>query len=308
MSLTIVVSSAPPTQNTFKIAYNLNGGSGSVPMSTFTDSSSTYYGAVTGTVPSREGYVFLGWWTSPGGNSFGSYSHAGDSVYFSAPGTITLYAIWQVPKWDFVIHYDANGGSGAPPDSVFADRTDPRYVAALSASVPSWAGRNFAGWALTASGEDGSGASTIIAGNCYEFDAPAVTEVTVFAQWLSAVEGGAALWFIGDSFEFEARPGQAFEKTFITNVPAEITMESPHAWLQLSGGRLFGTAPADGAETAYELILHATAGPNHCERVVKVIVKPDGEGAAAGNAALILILIGAMFCAVVFWPKKRGRR
>jgi uncharacterized repeat protein (TIGR02543 family) len=229
MSLTIVVSSAPPTQNTFKIAYNLNGGSGSVPMSTYTDSSSTYYGAVTGTVPSREGYVFLGWWTSPGGNSFGSYSHAGDSVYFSAPGTITLYAIWA-HTGPQAVAFDANGGEGLVPAQT--------VNAGVSISLP-WSGftklnHYLSGWKAGSP----AGAHRDL-GETVEIDAP----ITFYAEWThvsdthdpsapSTATAGQAYTYRPD-VSASAPPWKYYKNVLSGVNPNTIFVDSP-SWLSAS--------------------------------------------------------------------------
>jgi hypothetical protein len=308
IALSIIISPAsnPAPTYTYTLKFNANGGSGAPADRTETTANAPPYSmAVPSQEPAMAGYVFMGWASSAGAQN-AAYSPGG-YVMFDTVGVRTLYAVWRLPTYEFRIHYDPNGGTGAPPDTVSSGNADPRYDMPLSASVPSWAGHNFVGWALTPNGQDGSGGSTLVSGNSYRFDAPATVAVTVYAQWLSAAPGDAQLWFVGEAFEYSVKTGEAFEKTFPTNIPAEVTADSLHGWLQLDGGRLFGTAP-DSAKT-YEVTLHATAGTRHCEQVVEITVEGGGDGgAAAGNAALILILIGAMFCAVAFWPKKRGRR
>lgn len=57
--------------------------------------------------PARDGYVFVGWYTSPTG---------GTEVTSSTTITAgkTLYAHWE--RGNYTVHFDANGGSGAPAD------------------------------------------------------------------------------------------------------------------------------------------------------------------------------------------------
>lgn len=130
-------------QKTITLSYNANGGS-DAPSS----QSATVYNATTSntftipsTVPTREGYLFLGWSTSASATS-ASYS-AGGNITLSANGT--LYAVWRLNV--FTVTYDANGGSGAPANQTKTYGTD----LTLASTVPTRKYYTFKGWATSAS-------------------------------------------------------------------------------------------------------------------------------------------------------------
>lgn len=77
------------TPNTYTITYDLNDASGTPP----TTQAKTHGQAVklSETVPTREGYTFLGWGTSA--NATAASYQPGDM--YSVDGDITLYAVWQ---------------------------------------------------------------------------------------------------------------------------------------------------------------------------------------------------------------------
>lgn len=99
------------TENSYKITYNLNKGSGS---STPTGDTSTQTQKYTQTVnlhsaPSRTGYIFTGWNTQANGS--GNSYKAGEAVSklnATNGGTVTLYAQWRPIEYN--ITYNANGG------------------------------------------------------------------------------------------------------------------------------------------------------------------------------------------------------
>lgn len=73
---------------TYTIAYNLNGGSGSIP------NQIKYYGTtayVTAKIPEKSGSTFLGWATSSSATT--AQYHSGDPI--KQEGNLTLYAVWK---------------------------------------------------------------------------------------------------------------------------------------------------------------------------------------------------------------------
>ncbi|MBR7041977.1 MAG: InlB B-repeat-containing protein, partial [Bacilli bacterium] len=95
--------------NTYKVTYDMNGGSGTI-------GATTYLYATSGTValttskPTRTGYTFLGWNTNKNATTT-SYA-AGAAYNKNVLNDVTLYAIWKANT--YTITYNANGGSGAP--------------------------------------------------------------------------------------------------------------------------------------------------------------------------------------------------
>jgi uncharacterized repeat protein (TIGR02543 family) len=97
---------------TYRVYYNANGGNDPVP----TDGVS-YYPGDTATVlgnplPTRTGYTFLGWATTPGGTP--SYQ-AGSTIRMTA-NDVWLYAQWQ-QDIRYTVTYFANGGTGSQADA-----------------------------------------------------------------------------------------------------------------------------------------------------------------------------------------------
>ena len=86
--------------------------------------------------PTRYGYIFQGWGTTPTATT-AAYQ---PGAQYGADADITLYAIWKATTT--TITYDANGGSGAPAPQIktFEVATN------LSTAIPFRAGYTFLGW------------------------------------------------------------------------------------------------------------------------------------------------------------------
>jgi uncharacterized repeat protein (TIGR02543 family) len=125
----------------YTVAYDANGGNGSMEDSTFTRNVEQ---ALRVNAFTRPGYIFLGWAMSSDGEL--EYTN-GETVSLSETGgvTITLYALWTDK---YTIIYHANGGDGEMEDSsipVGASRN-------LQTNAFTRPGNVFGGWALTPDG------------------------------------------------------------------------------------------------------------------------------------------------------------
>lgn len=150
------------------VTYNANGGSGA-PGSTSAAFGSTV--TVSSTVPTRTGYTFIGWNQASGG---GSTSYASGDT-FSMPATsITLYAQWAAVN--YLLSYDANGGTGQPLTQSIAYDPSATSNATVSATVPTRSGYDFLGWNTVANG------SGTVRASSATFAMPAAN-VTLYAQW-----------------------------------------------------------------------------------------------------------------------------
>ena len=124
-------------------------------------------------VPTRNGYTFLGWNTKADGKGT---AYAAGAIYKNDQngGTVTLYAQWTA--WKHTVHYNANGGD---QNSVPTDQTktfDQAMI--LSDKKPTRHGYNFVRWNTKA---DGTGTSYEAKGN-YNHDQNGGT-VTLYAIW-----------------------------------------------------------------------------------------------------------------------------
>ena len=128
--------------NSYKIEFNPNGGSGSIPSQTMV------YDTVTELYSNlfvKPGYTFLGWDTNPTATE-AQYSDGANITNLTTENevTITLYAIW---KKIITVEYDANGGEGAPSTSTGTIYNNEENVnITLSNTKPTKEGNIFYGW------------------------------------------------------------------------------------------------------------------------------------------------------------------
>lgn len=87
----------------YRLVYDLNGGSGSVDSETATADEEQHEFTVTDVTPSRNGYKFLGW--ADAADALGPDHHAGDTITLTkdAPAK-TIYAVWEKVD-DFVLDF-----------------------------------------------------------------------------------------------------------------------------------------------------------------------------------------------------------
>ena len=91
---------------TYNLVYNLNGGTGNINSTSFKVGDKV---TITSTVPTKDGYKFLGWSTNKN-NSNAEYT-SGEQVSLTNAynNTVTLYAIWQ-GDITYTVKYNPNGG------------------------------------------------------------------------------------------------------------------------------------------------------------------------------------------------------
>lgn len=123
-----------------------------------TDKTSTVYIAIPSEKPTRDGYTFLGWSKSSTATS-ASYQ-PGDRIPVTYD-EVTLYAVWKENKQNYYayLHYNANGGSGAPStqsDSIYASSASGSKTFTISSTKPIRLGYEFQGWS-TSSGSSAVG-------------------------------------------------------------------------------------------------------------------------------------------------------
>jgi len=152
----------------FTVVFDANGGGGAAPVSRSVAVGSGI------TIPdgaglSKSGYVFGGWNTRFDGA--GSNFLAGD--WFAPTGNTTLYAVWV--RY-FIVTFDANSGTGMPPESL---TVAPGSSSLLPASGGlSKAGHDFGGWNTR---PDGTGDSFEVGANFTP-----TGNITLYARWLDS--------------------------------------------------------------------------------------------------------------------------
>jgi len=147
------------------IAYNANGGSGSMaPQTSYTGASVTLTNTFT-----KTGYTFVNWNTAANGSGT-NYLTYGQTII--PAGGLTLYAVWAKIIW-----YNANNGIGNNSGYyVFGDSVT------LKVNTFTRAGYNFAGWNTAA---NGTGISYT---DGQTITMPTGSELSLFAQWTAVTQ------------------------------------------------------------------------------------------------------------------------
>ena len=155
---------------TYTVSFNANGGSGE--MTPVSGVSGSY------TLP-ENGF------TAPEGKQFKGWARSADGEVLTAPievtADITLYAIWEdIPAVTHTVSFNANGGSGSMADVTEVSGT--YTLPACTFTAP--AGKQFKGWATSASGAVIAGTSIEVTANTTLYavweDIPAVTYTVSF--------------------------------------------------------------------------------------------------------------------------------
>lgn len=164
---------------TYTISYNANGGSGAPGSQTKTHGIKMLISRVE---PTRSGYTFLGWSTSPSASS-ASYQ---PGEWYYANANRTFYAVWQKnAPTSYTVSYDANGGSGAP-----GSQTKTQDITlTLSGTKPTRSGYTFLGWATSSSATSAS----YQPGGSYTANA----SVTLYAVWSCNHASTKTVWDTG---------------------------------------------------------------------------------------------------------------
>lgn len=128
------------------VAYNMNGGSGTIASQTKT------YGAVltlSSTKPTRTGYTFKGWSTSSTATS-ATYSAGGQYSADQWGGTVTLYAVWSINS--YTLYINPKGGYRVSDGSTETIEVTKNYGATETISERRRTGYTFTGWVWTTYG------------------------------------------------------------------------------------------------------------------------------------------------------------
>lgn len=173
------------------MTYDGNGGTGSVPSQTVPQDSFLTVSQNGFSKSNADGQcTFQAWNTSPSGT--GTTYRPGQTMNIQS--NTTLYAIWDCPAeatYDYRLHYDANGGQGAPADWETSNTTGGTMNATVSAQKPTRNEYTFLGWSTSSTATN----ATYQAGSTVRV--PADQTVTLYAVWQQK-EANAGLVFNGN--------------------------------------------------------------------------------------------------------------
>ena len=146
-------------------------------------------------VPSKTGYDFVGWFTSPSGGT-----QITSATIVNNANTHTLYARWNQKK--YTLYFNANGGSVSP-----SNRSITYGSTYGSLPTPSKTGYDFAGWYTSASGGSKVSSSTKMgAGN-----------VKLYAHWSMLANTSPFSYSFGlTQTQWTSAPGQYGDYGFYT--------------------------------------------------------------------------------------------
>lgn len=132
-----------PTSVSYTVAFNANGGSGTMANESFVTGTAK---ALTICTFTRTGYIFIGWSkTSSATTSTYDDGQSVKDLTTTSGATVMLYAIWQANS--YTIKFNANGGSGTMANLAMKYGT----AKALTANAFQRPNYNFIGWSTSAS-------------------------------------------------------------------------------------------------------------------------------------------------------------
>lgn len=128
------------------LVFNKNGGTGGPSTQSYTSTSTSDHAfTIPVQTPSRSGYTFLGWNTSPSGS--GTWYHSLDIIYVPYNGSVELYAIWDINEYTYYLYYNMNGGAGGPNNASYTSTSESIYHRFTVSSVePVRNNYTFLGW------------------------------------------------------------------------------------------------------------------------------------------------------------------
>lgn len=193
---------------TYKLTYDANGGTGTVPEDTNKYAKGTYAQVVSGSGLTRKGMIFLGWSTDQ--NAVSPAYYPGGSVKIN--DNTTLYAVWGTPTGKAAITYHSNF------DSDKTRKSEEKPINSLITvegygDLPSRTGYEFTGW-NTAS--DGTGTA---------YAAGATARLTaggndLYAQWKAGTYSYTVEYYIdGVKVDSLTETGQAAYDAVISTYP-----------------------------------------------------------------------------------------
>ena len=195
---------------TYKLTYDANGGTGTVPTDSNKYAKGTYAQVVSGSGLTRQGMIFLGWSTKQTADSPAYYP--GGSVKIN--DNTTLYAVWGTPTGKAAITYHSNFGNDQTRKSEDKPINSLITVEGYgNLNLPSRTGYEFTGW------------NTASDGNGTAYAAGATARLTaggndLYAQWKAGTYAYTVEYYIdGVKNDSLTETAQAAYNTVISTYP-----------------------------------------------------------------------------------------
>ena len=196
---------------TYKLTYDVNGGTGTVPTDSNNYAKGTYARVVSGSGLTKQGMIFLGWSKDQKADSPAYYP--GGSVKID--GNTTLYAVWGAPTRKAAITYHSNfvGSDETYNGKDVWVNSEVKVDSYAATGLPSHTGYEFIGWNTA---PNGSGTA---------YAAGATARLTaggndLYAQWEAKTYGYTVEYYIdGEIDKSLTVTGQAEYDTVISTYP-----------------------------------------------------------------------------------------
>ena len=239
------------TPNTYTVAYDANGGSGTTASGSHTyDVSKT----LTANGFTRTGCTFAGWATSADGDVVYTDGQSVKNLTPADGATVTLFARWTANT--YTVAYDANGGSGTTASGSHTYDVSKT----LTANGFRRTGYTFAGWATSADGDvaytDGQSVKNLTSTDG--------ATVTLFARWtlhpeLSSSVSGGSIYVGGRITLTPSVDGGTWDwdRDFFS-----ATFNSPATFTALKAGTSTITYTVEGVTTSYEVTVEQSGLPS----------------------------------------------
>ena len=256
------------TTNKYTVAYNANGGSGS--MATDTVTYGTDYTAKVNAF-TRTGYTFAGWNESADGKGSSWTSWIGKPWTWAYTKNITLYAQWT--KDTYSISYDLDGGSISGQKTSYDVETD-----TFTLPTPSKAGYTFVGW----TGSNGSTAQksvSIAKGSTGNKTYTANWSINQYTLTITGDDGVESITGTG-KYNYGATAIVTYKIKagyHIVNTAGTTSTGSQGTWTDRAGRE--GTVSDDWGIEACDRNIKVNTAPN------TYTVKYDGNTATSGSTA-----------------------
>lgn len=151
--------------------------------------------------PKQNAYEFLGWSLDPNATETDILYKAGDEFELLEECS-TLYAVWTPKEDTFTLTYDANGGTGAPPEQAFFAGDDVYYNTDIH---PTRDGRLFVGWSASPTATE-----PVEEQDCWTYIDPDTDKCEHFPESFIGPDGDItlyAMWDTPHTLTFDANGG-----------------------------------------------------------------------------------------------------